>query len=317
MKPLGAEHYLESSTRAAERARQLILALTIASGLVLAAMLNSLSVDWPEHRLQVLQDAHGDYTNLKVGEAPSLPKLPPPTPEESRIKAKDPREHREKRYELFYEAYAHAYIEHKYFVHVPLFGITIDINNLGIFAGAGLSILLLLLQFSLLRELSNLQYSFREAGFGPGKIVGDDPEGARKFYELAAMEQVLTVPKNLKQNDPKGLRFLTKIFYFFPIAVYALLLFFDWFTSDVAVLLDAAREFEVLYCVSSLFVVIITCQTLSILRLAREIDGVWDNIWNIVRPIEEAFDRRNNPTGSPAAEKAANKPSPEYVSPLA
>ena len=81
--------------------------------------------------------------------------------------------------------YRKVAVEQVSFVHIPFFGAVFDHNDMGMFGGFTVAVLLLWLRYSLARELSNL------------KLIFENPalrENRRRCYELLAMQQVLTVP---------------------------------------------------------------------------------------------------------------------------
>lgn len=105
-------------------------------------------------------------------------------------------------------------------IHIPFFGVSIDINDLGLFAGLTFVVILLWFRFSLLRELNNIKIAFGMAGSlhtDFNETVADSnnlkqevehrrkekdqkPQWERQYarlrycYDILAMQQVLTEP---------------------------------------------------------------------------------------------------------------------------
>ena len=73
-------------------------------------------------------------------------------------------------------------------VHLPIFGVTFDVNDLGMFGGIGFAVLLVTLRLTLNREVQNLRAVFDVAN------RGGRPEEA---YQYLSMSQVMTVPAAL------------------------------------------------------------------------------------------------------------------------
>ena len=166
------KHYLEATTQATRRARGTKLALVIASVILFAGIVNSRFSDAAHKRL-LLFDQFGQgkipdsYVKRFIGDGGNKESI-------------------KERYQAFYQAYLREYVENRFVVKVPLFGVSFDVNNLGYIGGVGLVILLIMYQYSLSRELDNLRKAFKQARLYPGQLGS--------FYELLAMEQVLTLP---------------------------------------------------------------------------------------------------------------------------
>lgn len=159
-------------------------------------------------------------------------------------------------------------------LHVPFFGVTFDVNDLGIFAGLTFSVILLWFRFSLVRELINLRETFIEA-----KKLGD--EYRHHCYNLLAMRQVLTIPPMPNEvHEPSNVlgrgfwRIFPEALFFLPFIVYTRLFFHDLQTIDLAVSISQ-RGSLILLGLSLGFLIIILVFTLVCWRLSREISGEW------------------------------------------
>jgi hypothetical protein len=95
--------------------------------------------------------------------------------------------------------YAERFVHQMLIVNVPVLGIAIDVNDLGLIGGVALVLLMLLFMIALAREHENLCLAFYKAR-RICELEGerDNAEGAANFlYHALAMGQVLTHPPTL------------------------------------------------------------------------------------------------------------------------
>jgi hypothetical protein len=253
-------HYLLATTQAARRARGTILVLITASILVLASLLNSSKSEWTRQRLLLIgRDPYGHYVSSLIGDRQGL----------------GGEEERNKRYAVLYAAALHDYIDNAWTVHVPQFGFSFDINDLGSVAGAGFIVLLSMLLFSLKRELSNLVTSFGAA---------ERQNELKIFYELLAMDQVLTVPEGLHGPRSWYSRVVPKIILCVPAAVYMCVVSLDLpyiFTGNFI----SSRRIYFLFGCEAAFGLLILWLTWSVVSAVREIDSTWKGAFSKLEHI--------------------------------
>jgi hypothetical protein len=170
--PLDIQDYLEASSDASKRSRFFVIVLVVASVLVFAALLNSIQTQWLHLRMLAAGDIHSHYVETKLGGFPTDPE------EKKRYEA---------RYQALCDAIERAYVEASFVIKVPFFGISFDVNDLGLFGSAGFLVILTCYRFFLSRELDNLQISFTAAR-SLGKLE------LTRFYQLLSMRQVFTIP---------------------------------------------------------------------------------------------------------------------------
>lgn len=113
------------------------------------------------------------------------------------------------------------HMESRLLMRIPILGVSLHVNDLGLIGGLTLIVLLLMTRTSLSREIKNLNYSFKKAW-----------EAARldEFYHGLAMRQLFTVPhmKGERRN-----RFLSKAPYvvcLLPAVIYLMLVAYDSLT---------------------------------------------------------------------------------------
>lgn len=184
-----------------------------------------------------------------------------------------------RRYDAFWLGVTHALVDNRFFVHVPFFGLSFDVNDLGILSGVGLVSILLLLWFSADTKLENLKLSFSETR----KL-----RCLAEFYRLAAMRQVLTMPP-LPDRKARPLEvWLPKPIAFLPLAVYFWLFIHDVGTSRVGRQLSTVRM-RIFVGSEVLFLIGIAILAVQCFVLTRRLDSAWMDGWCLY--IAEQFER--------------------------
>lgn len=215
------KQYIDASAESADRVRFVLIVMVTASILAIVAFWNSRQGGWPLARLVVATNAEKFYD-------PNTKKLIPLDDnkhnQEVWLRFFDEQLYQDQKNQADKDKYwndrRQAYESARKFIYgarfadldhlkqhvqylertriekvltitVPFFGIVLDINDLGIFAGITFIIALLLFRFSLLRELRNLRLVFMQA---------KTPEHLSLCYDMLAMQQVLTTPPELSQG---------------------------------------------------------------------------------------------------------------------
>lgn len=171
--------------------------------------------------------------------------------------------------EKIQESMLRPYSENKYYVKLPFFGSAFDINDLGLFSGIGLTIILLLLRFSLSREIKNLKYGFKTAkayGFLKG------------FYYSLAARQIFTVPHMKDEHRNLWLVQSPKIIILLPVISYSYVLIYDWF-SVLKVGLYSFEDVWLILIPELVFVALIFILSLKYYERLRHIDEIWETNW--------------------------------------
>jgi hypothetical protein len=276
--PLGIESYLEASSDASRRTRNITFTLIVASVLVFAGLLNSFQGRWMQARMHQLGNIHGEYTQMQLG--------PYPHPNDDKGKKKDEKEYEkevtlyEQRYRDLWSAVARAHVENSLVIRVPVFGFTLDVNDLGVLGGIGFVFILGCLRFFLSREVDNLRLSFQEAlGLG-AKEFGE-------FYNLLAMKQVFTVPLSKYIKVGKFLKIPPKLLPWLPTVMQVAVVGYDLKTRKIGELLNKERyRFEV--GLEALIALILIYLAVSVtLRLIR-VDEIWSACWKYIsNPLQD------------------------------
>jgi hypothetical protein len=195
--------YLEAATDASKRARFVTIAIVVASVLVLVSVLNSWDASW----MRLRRDALHNRTDYTLKKFPLLcrcekeidininQKLCNDLKSERRIVFYDKLSSEEQsnlckeeivELQSFIAAIDGSAAGTMYTVHVPFFGVVFDINDVGILAGLGLLVLLVLLRLALRSQIVSMRIGFRAA-------FERDKEEA--FYHVLAARQVFIFPR--------------------------------------------------------------------------------------------------------------------------
>lgn len=257
MADLDIQDFLDASRDAATRSRNAIYAIVIVTIVVFAGLLNSLQANWMKGRIADLRDPCGNYATKVLGACDQQHLNPGHT--EVIIE--------------FRRALLRSYVENTYSVRAPFFGVSFDINYLGIFSGISLCILMLLLRFCLSRENDNLRLGFIDA-FKEGK--------AEAYYKLLSMSLVLTVPKSDYLTVSWLLRSGPKLIIILPAIVNTAVVLHDVATSDIAKALSEVHFFIVFSC-ELFFGSLLYFLTYSVVVRLRRLDTYWDEQWINVR----------------------------------
>jgi len=136
------------------------------------------------------------------------------------------------------------------YVRIAFFGIGFDVNDLGVFSGIGFSILLIILAFSLKREVRNLKFFFELTNpeLRPenrrANETKDYNEIRRLGYNLLAMRQVLTLPPVAQGADSSialGWRLLQWGPFIMPVLIQLTILVEDFTSFDAGQAWDPHR----------------------------------------------------------------------------
>lgn len=258
--PLTVKDYLEACSTASSHTRTMVIALLVGSILALASVRHTMEARWMHERLKQLRDPAGPYVTRELGEAP-----PPP--------GSDPLERARymRRYEQLSNALTTADVE-SFLVRVPFVGFTFDVNDLGLFAAAGFTILMTLYRFYLAREYDNLKLAFSEAAH-----VSD--EELESFYKLISMRQVFTVPKSDSGTPTRFRKAITSAITWLPLPVLIYVSADDLTTTNIGTVLNHSATLTVLLA-EALGIACIAWLALRISLRHSALDALWDKAWS-------------------------------------
>jgi uncharacterized membrane protein len=154
--PADIKDYLEASADASKRTITIVIVMVVASVVVFTGLLNSSQSQWMGLRMRGLADVRSHYTQSSLGHYPERQNF------RNDQEFNDAKRMFESRYLELSEGVVKAYLD-TLSIHVPFFGFSFDMNDLGLLGGIGLVVILTCYRFFLSRELNNLQMSFEEA----------------------------------------------------------------------------------------------------------------------------------------------------------
>lgn len=174
-----------------------------------------------------------------------------------------------------------SYIENVRLVKAPFFGIAFDVNDLGFIGGVGLIIILLLMRYSLSREIKNLNVSLREAVYH-GELSA--------FYHALAMRQVFTVPEMKGEKKNKWLAFSPRVICLLPAVVFLGGVGYDYYSTFV-IPIYSYQTVAFRLSIETVWLVLIFYLALRCWERQRHIDGVWDEHWARLGKLRSAVVR--------------------------
>lgn len=268
------ENYIEATSDAARRTRANTIVLVIASVLIFIGWFNSLLWSWPIDRVRRAFDPE-DTTIYRGLDTQRRPLLDPLTPKDNaRLKPhlnKDGLSPADMyRHELQW-AVVRAYVENVRFVRIPFFGIAFDVNDLGTIGGIGLITILLLMRYSLSREIKNLKISFREA---------TQHNQLPYFYHALAMRQVFTVPEMKNEKVNRTLAMAPKFICILPAIVFSLVAGYDYLTVFSSLKIFAFRDVVLQLTVELIWFASIWLLSLKCWERQNHINAIWKDFWN-------------------------------------
>lgn len=155
-----------------------------------------------------------------------------------------------------------------YDVNIPWLAIHFENNEMGLFAGFSLVILLLLLLYNLGLRYSSLHKLFNI-------IDGFENKADKKlYYDLSTFSIILKLPLKSKNPSHYFLVYIPYLLFFLPILSYGYLYYTD---------IDSYKDISELYpkvvyylIFEALFMLIIVVMTINIYRLDKSTDKLWD-----------------------------------------
>jgi hypothetical protein len=155
----------------------------------------------------------------------------------------------------------------KSFISIPIFNVTVDINDLSLFGGFAFIVILSMLRASVWRELSNIAFIFDDAD-KQGELLDT--------YQLLSMSQVLTVPPITKLNKSNW-GFLNAIYLFLPLFVQCYTFIYDLTGIEYAMVQN--RSATIIHLAfNSLAILLISILTFSCLRLSIKYNRKWQSV---------------------------------------
>ncbi len=297
MKPQGTDYlnpFIEATIASAARFRRVLIVLIISSVLAFSAFWNAVEWSWLSSRIQLVRTAEAvmavDEINQELGTLQAGPEkaqflLNLRKEREEFLKGRDVDKARRwikmagftaseslKRYAERLETTLQQRI---LVVNVPVLGIVLDVNDLGLLGGFSFVVILMWFRFSLWREYFNLYSTFDEA-----RNVQD----LEYCYKYLSMNQVLTVPPILCPTQPKERPWgkVVRYLYVLPVAVQVAIFSYDCYTFEIGWVINPANT-VISITASFCFMVLSVLLTYWCFRLSGEIDKEWDEAAKRIR----------------------------------
>lgn len=158
-------------------------------------------------------------------------------------------------------------------IAVPFFGVVIDVNDLGLFSGITFIIILIMLRFSLNRELNNINHFFS---------VTQSSKNSNLYYDLLGMYQIFTVHVGInpasnshsaKIKNPLW-RYVPRLLLLLPVFSY-IYVYLNDFSTLIEGMINSASSTSFISISSTLFLLIISYLTFICLRILGRIERKW------------------------------------------
>lgn len=252
--------YIAAAHDAAKRTRTITIVLVVASVIVFVGFYNSLDSAWMLQRIRAAYDPASSFTDKKLHAESGSPVHSPD--KNNQIPAEMFRKD-------FQASLVKSYVDSTYFIKAPFFGIVLDVNDVGFIGGLGLFCILVLLRFSLSREIKNLNFVFDES-------VTHNCEH-ESYYELA-MLQVFTIPEMRGEKRNRLLSIAPRIVCLLPALVYLFGVAYDYYTIFWLRLFEWKDN---LFLIVFEAICLIALSWLSIRCWERHshINTIWDQFW--------------------------------------
>lgn len=202
---------------ASDRARYSLYVVTIATIMIFVASYNIHEAGWPVTRLERW------YQLIKQMSAQSAQQTP--------LGNSDPQE-----LKLLRDEYMKQFVARSLFTSSPLPGVSIDVNDLGVFGGITLTLLMVIVAASFATEHESIYLALQEVRrrvMNEGADKREAFQHANFLYHVLATTQVLNVPPTrARWQRATALSWFRAVFVA-PAAVYAWLVWTDWSTRHI------------------------------------------------------------------------------------
>lgn len=293
------KQYTDAAKESTNRTRHILLVMIVASILLFAAVWNSRISGWGYSRLVIARAAQDilkhdqdqrDWKNEKYRPVDLLETLENKNDRDRYERAKKflsmsrvTSEQAEPA--LFWAQQVRA--EQVGRIQVPVLGISIDVNDVGMLGGFSLTVLLIWANYSLWHHNNNLRLAL---DFATEVGEKDLKDGRNRLlyhtYQNLAMSQVLTIPPRPKTKRIGGpgflkttLRSVSKLLYVLPLFVQAAIVWHDWGTKEIGNMINPEATRTVLI-TGRVFLALILVLTLMTLFMWATINRRWWRVAN-------------------------------------
>jgi hypothetical protein len=297
-----AEMYLRAFAKSSSRVRYVIIAIAVTSILIFVGFINSREGGWTNNRLRLAHialdslfpephsEAEAAEPDSEDKAAASLTLSSPSYDERSRQRALDWVQRRNlysrPALEHRMEELERAQIDNVIIMRMPVLGLAFDVNDLGMFSGIALSVLLIMLTFSIARYRENLFLSLwkaKEICRQEGRQDAGDSK-ANLLYHSLAMTQVFSSPLTLARwRRGRISQLVTICTFMIPLPVQLLIFCHDFSTMNLGSLFsNSLTAFSMIAQAVSILVVVTLC--VVCLVYARANERQWRKAFFMINP---------------------------------
>ncbi|MBC8031269.1 MAG: hypothetical protein H7Z16_14240 [Pyrinomonadaceae bacterium] len=286
------KQYTDAAKESTDRTRRILLIMVVASILMATACWNSRSGGWVNSRLamaKAVDDILNPNHNIPPSGIPNATLIAEgklPVGQETLYKnaqrfiKETGRTPNQAHQSLLWAQKVR--VEQTSQIHVPVLGISFDVNDLGLLGGVTFIVLLMWVNYSLWHHSNNLKLAFEYAR--QLETDKDNPRVLYHTYQNLAMHQVLTIPPrpaSVKATNPGArklwMRKLSKFLYALPLIVQAAVVGHDWYTSPVGLEVNWAATWIVLIA-GTVFLVFIAALTVTCFIRWKETFKTWKTV---------------------------------------
>jgi hypothetical protein len=254
--------FINEAGKSSFRSRLNVLLIVVASVIVLLTLWNLRDGSWLKQRLRLVRDIERWRLWDSTQAMPAVSQEEQEGYAEAKTFVSLYHVTSIERAEYFRTKMEDIRIDHLVAMQLPFFGCYFDVNDLGLVAAVSFTILLIMMRFSLVNEVANVQIVLAQAV--ERGAVGES-------YQLLRMKQVLTSPG----EKLAFFRHLPKTILFLPITCQLIILIHDLCTFSVGTMYTLTGTMVVL---AAQFVLLGAVVFLTVLCvwLSMELDRIWD-----------------------------------------
>jgi len=272
------DHIVRAFVASSDRVRYVIIAITVASILIFTGHYNGMKESWFNSRLSLARLA------LDIKAWQNTPdRFVTPEEKAARSWAEQKKLQREEDVRDQIRLLEEFRVDHFLILRMPIFGISFDVNDLGLLGSIALLTILLMLVFAMTRQAENLYLSLWKVKdiWRAEKCPDRSDSAANLVYHSLAMSQHFSNPPTLARWKIGRLQSLTNILLLVPLLVQGWGLWLDWSTRDLGMILNA-RGTIVSLVIQTLALVIMAVLTVCCYLFIRANNIRWNNTFLLI-----------------------------------